>query len=44
MVRVNKKKSASTRRRALVRQRNYHSERVSQGETGVLKNTTRHDD
>ena len=44
MVRVNKKKSASTRRRALVHQRNYHSERVSQGETGILKNTTRHDD
>ena len=41
MVRVNKKKSPSTRRRALIRQRERNSQRVFEGETGRLKNGPR---
>lgn len=41
MVRINKKKSPSTRRRALIRQRERNSQRVFEGETGRLKNGPR---
>jgi hypothetical protein len=41
MVRVNNKKSPSTRRRALIRQKERNSQRVFEGETGRLKNGPR---
>ena len=44
MVRVNNKKSPSTRRRALIRQRERNSQRVFEGEMGRLKNDPRLDD
>jgi hypothetical protein len=37
MTRVNKRKSTSTRRRALLRQRERNSERISQGEAVDLR-------
>ena len=44
MVRINNKKSPSTYRRALIHQRERNSQRVFEGETGRLKNSSRLDD
>ena len=41
MVRINKKKSLSTRHRALIRQRERNSQRVFEDKTGRLKNGPR---